>query len=184
MQHAHRLRIHRELVHLLSDHTLDPLDKLDIVLRHDGDRLSCSSSTRRSSDSMDVVLRVGRDVVVDDDIDEWDVESSRGDIRRDEDGSSSGLELVECSETGGLVQVSVEGDRGETEHAEEDRELLGGVDGRGEDDDGVGGELVAEVDEVGLLLGERAEDVVLEEGGDGRVSEETESEGGRSVSDR
>ena len=123
---------------------------------------------------------MGRDRVVDDNVHERDVESSRGNVRRHQDGPPTGLELVERSETRRLAELTMKGDGRETEHAEHDGQFLGVMDGRGEDDDGVCGEFVAEVDEVGVFLGEGAENVVLEEGGDGRVSG-SDAEKGRNV---
>ena len=60
-------------------------------------------------------------------------------------------------------------DGAEAEGAEEDGEALGFVDGAGEDDGGLAGEFVEEVDEVDVLVLVGEEEVGLEEGGDGLV---------------
>jgi hypothetical protein len=52
-------------------------------------------------------------------------------------------------------------DRGEAESAEDDGEPLGVVDCASEDDHGRRGELVGEVQEVGVFVLEREEEVVL-----------------------
>lgn len=81
---------------------------------------------------------MGWDRVVDDDVDERNVETSRGDVRRDEDATSTALELVERAESRRLTQLAVERDRWEAEHPKDDRESLRVVDSRGEDDNRVG----------------------------------------------
>jgi hypothetical protein len=112
---------------------------------------------------------VCRDVVVENAVDGRNIESTRSDVRSNEDAPSSALELVEGAKTGGLGELAVEGDCGEGEEAEEDGETLGVENGADEDDDGVAGEGVGEVDEVEVLVLHGNEEVVLEEGRDGLV---------------
>ena len=63
----------------------------------------------------------------------------------------------------------MERDGAHAEGAEQDGEPLGFEDGACEDDDCLAGELVAEVDQVCVLLHLREEEVVLDQGGNGLV---------------
>lgn len=112
------------------------------------------------------------DIVIDDAVDSGDIESTTGDVGSDEDGPSAGFELVQCAESGGLGELTVERDGGEGEETEEDREALSVEDGSDEDDEGLAGEGVREVDEVEVLVLHWDEEVVLEEGRDGLVPAE------------
>ena len=118
---------------------------------------------------MDVRLTVGWEVKVDDDVDRGDVKPSRRDVRSDEDVATAGAELAQRAESGGLGQLAVQRDGAEAEGAEEDGDALGFVDGAGEDDGGLAGEFVEQVDEIEVLVLLREEHVRLEEGGDGLV---------------
>lgn len=60
-------------------------------------------------------------------------------------------------------------DGAHAEETEEDGDPLGLDDGPREDNDCLAGEFVAEVDQVGVLVHVRHEEVVLHEGGDGLV---------------
>lgn len=115
---------------------------------------------------MNVVLRVGRDIIVENAINSRDIESTRSDVRGDEDAPSSALELVEGAETGGLGKLAVEGYGREGEETEENGETLSVEDGADEDDDGVAGEGVGKMDEVEVLVLHGDEEVVLEKSRD------------------
>jgi hypothetical protein len=52
------------------------LDEFDVVLGDDGDRLSGTTSSGGSTNSVDVVFGVGRDGVVDDDVDKGNIETT------------------------------------------------------------------------------------------------------------
>lgn len=145
------------------------MEELNIVLSDEGDTLSCPSSAGRPSHAMNVVLRVGGDIVVENAIDSGNVESTRSDICGNEDAPASALELVEGAETGGLGELAVEGDGGEGEETEEDGKTLRVENGADEDDDGVAGEGVCQVDEVKILVLHGDEEVVLEKSRDGLV---------------
>ena len=70
------LLVRRPLLHALARHRLDALHELDVVLRHERDRLARAARARGASHAVDVVLRVCRDVVVDDGVDVWDIEAT------------------------------------------------------------------------------------------------------------
>ena len=57
-----------------------------------------TTGARGAADAVDVVLRVRRDVVVDDDVDVRDVEPAARDVRRDEHLPPAALELAERAE--------------------------------------------------------------------------------------
>ena len=95
--------------------TFDTLEELDIVLGHEGDRLATAPSTCGTTDSVNIVLRVGRQVIVDDEVDRGDIEPTRGDVGRDEDGLGARFELVQSSESLRLRELTVQGDGRERE---------------------------------------------------------------------
>lgn len=55
---------------------LDSLIQLNVVLRHHRDSFSTASSTSCSTHSMDVVLAVRWNVVVEDNVDMWNIQTS------------------------------------------------------------------------------------------------------------
>jgi hypothetical protein len=118
---------------------------------------------------MNVILRVCRDIVIDDQIDARNVQSTTRHIRRNQDAPPSALELVQRAETGGLGELAVERDGREGEETEEDGDALRVDDGADEDDGGKAREGVEEVDEVEVFVFEGDEEVVLEEGRDGLI---------------
>lgn len=63
---------------------------------------------------------MSRDVIVDDSVDSWDIESSTRYVRRYEDGTSSRFELVQSAKSGGLRELTVKRNGGEGEETEED----------------------------------------------------------------
>lgn len=97
-EYSHRLLVHRVPVHLLAQDTLDTLEQLDIVLRDERDGLSRSTRTGRSSDSMNVFLRMRGDVVIDDQVDQRDIQTSRRDVGGHQDLPASGFKLVQSSQ--------------------------------------------------------------------------------------
>lgn len=74
-QQLHRLLIRSFIKrrHLLTRNLLDALDELDIILRDERDALPCAAPTRRMSHSMVIILRMLRDVEIDNNVDERDV---------------------------------------------------------------------------------------------------------------
>lgn len=75
-QDCYGLLVNVVAVHFLAGDAFDPLEQLDIVLRDKGDRLAGSSSTRRSTNAMNVVFGMRWNVVIDDNVDEWNVETA------------------------------------------------------------------------------------------------------------
>ena len=101
---------------------------------------------------MDVVLRVRRQLVVEHEVDGRDVQTTRGHVGRDQQGAVAALKLVEGAQAFRLRELAVEGDGGEAERAQQQREPLRRRARRHEDDRRVPRELVAHVREVAVLV--------------------------------
>lgn len=147
----------------------DPQPDLHIILRDDTNRMARLPRTRRTSHTMDVRLAIRGEVVVKHDIDGRNIKTTRRNIGSDEDLTRSSTELVEGSQTRGLRQLAVQRDSAEAEGTQEDGEALRLVHSAGEDDGGLAGKVVEEIDEVSVLVGVGDEEIALEEGGDGLV---------------
>lgn len=154
---------------LLPQRRLDAHPHLDVILGDERNRMPGLPGPRRPAHAVDVRLTIRRQIEIKHDIDGRDIQTAGSHISRDEDLPAAGAKLAEGAEAGGLGELAVEGDGGEAEGAEEDGEALRLVDGAGEDDGGVAGVLVEEVDEVEVLVLVGEEGVGLEEGGDGVV---------------
>jgi hypothetical protein len=79
----------------LRDELLDisePCSLFDITKR---ERRPTSTRSTRTTDAVDIGLRDIRDLIVDDMLELIDIDSSRGDIRRDEDACGLSLEVHE-----------------------------------------------------------------------------------------
>jgi hypothetical protein len=81
----------------------------------------------RPADAVDVVLRVERQVVVDDVRDAVDVEAARRDVGRDEDGQRAVLEALQDAKPAALVDVAGDGGGGEAVRRERPLDALGGA---------------------------------------------------------
>ena len=88
-----------ELIQLLIDQGLNLLENFDIVLGNKRDGFAHPASTSRAANTMYVVLRVGRDIEIDDNVDVGDVEATRCHICRDQNVSVVCLETIECVQT-------------------------------------------------------------------------------------
>ena len=126
-----------ELFHLLAEQLLQPLEHLDIILGDEGDGFAGTLGTRRSTHAMNVGLRIGGNIKVDDTIHLWQIETATHDIRRattllqqatniptgyiggDENVSATRRELIQGTETFGLTHLAVQGDGGKAEVSQE-----------------------------------------------------------------
>ena len=119
--------------------------------------------TARTSDSVDVVLRVVGVVVVDDELDVVDVETSGSDVRGDEDGRGAVLELLQHPLALLLLLVAVDAHGGVAVAAHQTRELVGFPLGLGEDEDFVLGLAADFIEQFGefLLLRKKKKDKKL-----------------------
>ena len=82
-------------------------------------------------------VRIGRigDVVIDNDVDTFDIDTTSEKIGGDHDTLAEILELLVTLNTFFLFQAGVDGDGGELALDEELVQLLGALDGLDEDDD-------------------------------------------------
>lgn len=138
-KHRDRFLVYRVSVHLLPQDPFDTLKQLDIVLGDQGDGFTRSTCSGSTTDSMDVFLGMSGDIVVDDQVDQGDIETSAGQdddgsislqahfihgarddaprcyIRSDQNLPPSTLELVQSPQPRTLTQLSMQRDRWESE---------------------------------------------------------------------
>ena len=127
-------------------HPLDAAQQVDLVDADQADRLAHRARPAGPADAMDVVLRVPRQLEVDDDREVLDIETACRDIGRHEDPDLAGLEALERPRPFRLRAIAVDRDRVEPLAVEARREPRGRELGAREDEDLV--EVVAP-DEVG-----------------------------------
>ena len=104
-QHQHHLLVHHillqpltdQLLHLLQIHRVVPTPHPNHAssLCDEAVRIARPSRTRRSSHAVDVVLAVGREVVVDDHVHARHVQTTRRHVRGDQNVARALLELGE-----------------------------------------------------------------------------------------
>lgn len=94
-----------------------------------------TSRSNHSPNSMQVRISVSRLVVVDDDVDSLDIDSSSKDVRANEDSLLEGLELLVSLDSLILTEAGMDADGGEVAILEELVELGGSGDGLDEDAD-------------------------------------------------
>ena len=112
----------RPQIQLLSNMGLNLLIELHVILRHKCNWFSCSSSTSRSANSVNVIFRVcwsekydpegvsdvwNLHIVVDDTIYMRDIETSTRDICADEDRARLCFEPCQCAQSFLLTHLSV-----------------------------------------------------------------------------
>ena len=75
--------------------------------RDEGVGLACEPCTSRTSDAVDIVFVILRQVIVKDHVDTAYVNTSRGDVGGNENGSSAVLEAVHDLSTLSLLHITV-----------------------------------------------------------------------------
>ena len=78
----------------MPDKALNVGERDRVVLAPEANRIAERTDARRAADSMDVVLRVLGEIIVDDVGYIGNVQSSRGDIGADQDGQLTGVERL------------------------------------------------------------------------------------------
>jgi hypothetical protein len=129
--------VHGHLLDLCAVELLDLAHHADIVSGDEVDGNTLASETSTTTDAVDVVLAVGGQVVVDDEGDLLDIDTTGKEVSGDEDTGRSGTELLHDDITLGLVHVAVHGRDGEVTGSElvgEPVDLPTGV----AEDDGLG----------------------------------------------
>lgn len=119
--------------------------------RDDLQRETGFASTSGTSRAMDVRIGRARELVMNDVRDGGDVESSRCDVRCEEDGGGRRLEAVESLESLSLLETGMNRDDVEPEELEEWMQASDTVD-RGQEDDGSRRVTQEEVVEVDILF--------------------------------
>ena len=82
--------------------------------RDQGVRLACEPCTSRTSYAVDIVFVILREVIVKDHVDTVYVNTSRGDVGRDENSGSAVLEAVHDLSALSLLHITVEPGGAET----------------------------------------------------------------------
>jgi len=82
------------LIKLVADELLDLLENLNVVLGDESNSTTGPASASSTSDSMDVVFTVTGDIVIDDHIHRWDIQSTRSHISSNQNTLLTSLELV------------------------------------------------------------------------------------------
>jgi hypothetical protein len=129
--------VHGHLLDLCAVELLDLAHHADIVSGDEVDSNTLTSETSTTTDTVDVVLAVGGQVVVNDKGDLLDIDTTGKEVSGDEDTGRSGTELLHDDITLGLVHVAVHGGDGEVTGSElvgEPVDLPTGV----AEDDGLG----------------------------------------------
>lgn len=105
--------VHGHLLDLGAVELLDLTHHTDIVSGDEVDSDTLTAETATTTDTVDVVLTVGGEVVVDDQRDLLDVDTTSQQIGGDEDTRGARAELLHDKITLGLVHVTVHGGDGE-----------------------------------------------------------------------
>ena len=129
--------VHGHLLDLCAVELLNLAHHADIVSGDEVDGNTLTSETTTTTDAVNVVLAVGGKVVVDDEGNLLDIDTTGKEVSGDEDTGRSGTELLHDNITLGLVHVTVHGRDGEVTSSElvgEPVDLSAGV----AEDDGLG----------------------------------------------
>ena len=147
--------VERHLVDLGRVELLNVAEHADVVVGDKVDGNTLTAETTTTADTVDVVLTVGGQVVVDDKRDLLDVDTTGEEVGGDEDTRRAGSELAHDDLSLGLLHVTVHGRDGELPGGELVGEPVDLAAGVAEDDglgDGDGLVEIAERVELPLLL--------------------------------
>uniref|UniRef100_A0A2M3ZNB6 Putative secreted peptide n=1 Tax=Anopheles braziliensis TaxID=58242 RepID=A0A2M3ZNB6_9DIPT len=146
---------------LLRQQVLDALIQLHVVLRDEGDGLTGATRPSRTSNPVNVVLTVHRNVQIQHHIDMRYVETTRCHIGRDQYLARLGFELVQCSQAFVLCHLPMQRYGGQSERPQHQRRPDGVVAGAAENHETIARQLVQDVHQIDVLVLGRNEDVVL-----------------------
>ena len=102
---------HDMLVDLAFDQALDIGQQLPLIDAHERNCVTFTASSRRPSDSMDVVAGNIRQLEIDDVRQPIDVEPTRSDIRGNQNSHGPGFEIRQCPRARGLRLIAMNSDR-------------------------------------------------------------------------
>ncbi|KAJ6445392.1 DNA-directed RNA polymerases I, II, and III subunit RPABC4 [Purpureocillium lavendulum] len=139
-------------IELLTHGCLYPLVQLQIILRDETQGDTGLAGTGGTTDTVNVRLGVGGQIVIEHHVHLGDIETTGGHVGGDQDVAGTGPELVEGAKASRLRELAVKRDGAEAQRPQQDSDTL-----RLEDD------------EICVLADLRDEDVVLQEGRDGLV---------------
>src|SRR5579872_638874 len=100
--------LHRQRLDRLARQLFDLGDIFAVERRRDGDRRTAAAGAAGTADAVDVVLRMGRYVEVEDVADRRDVEAARRDVACNQERQPVALEILEGRHAGALVHVAME----------------------------------------------------------------------------
>jgi hypothetical protein len=141
---------------------LNLLENLLVLLRADeADSHTLSTETTGTTDTVEVAVGIGGQVVVDGQVDTLNVNTTTKDVGGDTDTLLELLELLVALDTLLLADTGVHSDRGEVALAEKLVKLGATEGGLDEDDDLVVLQFIKEIVEFAVLLGLSKLDVVL-----------------------
>mmetsp|Transcript_631 Transcript_631/g.1454 ORF Transcript_631/g.1454 Transcript_631/m.1454 type:complete len:350 (+) Transcript_631:144-1193(+) len=168
-QQHHLLLLRREELHLFLCQCLNSLKAFHIVLGDKCDGAACVACARRAANTVDVVLRVSGDVVVQHKVNQRNVQAPGGNISCDQDLRALGLEFVEGGQALGLRHGAVQGDGVQAKCAQQKCQPLHRIAGGAEDDCAVARHLIEDEHKVAVLVLCGHKHVVLHQRADGGV---------------
>jgi hypothetical protein len=110
--------VHWHLLNLSAVELLDFSHHTDIISSNEVDGNTLSSETTTTTDSVDVVLTVGWEIVVDDQRHLLDINTTGQEISGDQNTGRPGSELLHNQITLGLIHITVHGGNGEITSSE------------------------------------------------------------------
>jgi len=111
----------------------------EIIMGKEADRFANCLSAASTADPVDIIFGMTRKVVIDHVRDAFDIDSSRGNIGRNEDADTARLEILQCAETLILGAVGVKSRAGDSQGFQPTGNTVGPVFGAGKDENGLHG---------------------------------------------
>ena len=149
---------------VLTDDTLEAAEFAKVFARDEGDSGASGERTASTTDTMDVVFELVREVEVEDVGDAVDIDTARGNVGRDEHANLSVLEGLQGTLTLALRTVGVDGGTADVFTLELTADAIGTMFGPRKDEYALKGFVLKEVVQHDLLERARA---LIEELGDG-----------------
>lgn len=165
---AGRVRKVRELFtsDFLADEFLDIADLATLFSDHDSEGIARGLRAAGAADAMHVILRVERDIEIDDVTDLRHIDTTRGDVGRDEHVVTAITKALQGVLALALSTIRVERSDRMAVAGKELRDAVRAMAGTAEDDDGVVIDLIEKrLEQIGLLIIRDGEDGVLDGGG-------------------
>uniref|UniRef100_A0A182SU02 Uncharacterized protein n=1 Tax=Anopheles maculatus TaxID=74869 RepID=A0A182SU02_9DIPT len=152
-----------ELGQLFAEQMLDTLVQLHVVLRYECDGLAGPSGTCGTTNPMDVVLAVHRDVQIQHYVHVRNVETAGSNVGGDKNLACLRFELVQCRQPLVLCHLTVQWYGSESKRTQHQCRADRIVAGAAENHKTVAGQFVQHVHEVNVLEAGRYEEIVLKQ---------------------